>query len=76
MLDIMDAPKISGARIHKLTTEIDDTIQVFLEKNLKTTNEELHLALHRVYQMRELQPIIMLTKAYQEQNDGNSSYIK
>jgi len=72
----MEAPKLSGPRVHKLTTQIDDTIQIFLEKNVKTTNEELHLALHRVYQMRELQPIIMLTKAFQEQNNGKADYIK
>ena len=72
----MEAPKISGPRVHKLCTQIDDVIQVFLEKNTKTTNEELHLALYRIHQMRELQPIIMMTKAWAERNDGKAEYIK
>ena len=40
--------KISGARINKLYGEIDDIIDKFIFKNPKTTNEELHVALHRI----------------------------
>ena len=71
------APKISGVRIHKLTNKIDDVIDEFVQKNKLTSNEEVHLALHRIYQMHELQTIIMLTKAFQEKNgDEKPDYIK
>jgi len=72
-----EAPKISGVRVHKLTNQIDEVIDDFLHKNTKTTNEELHLALHRIYQMRELQPVIAITKAFDgELRFGKPEYIK
>jgi len=72
----MDIPKLSGARVNKLTSQIDDVIESFVLKNTKTTNEEIHLALHRIYQMRELQPVIMLTKAFMEKRSGKAEYIQ
>ena len=74
----MEAPRISGSRVHKLYLKLDDTLDQFLQKNKKTTNEEVHLALHRLWQTRELQPIISLTQAWiaDTKNDGKADYIK
>ena len=70
--------KISGARINKLYGEIDDIIDKFIIKNPKTTNEETHVALHRIYQVRELQPIIQLTTMWQKDvdRDKKTEYIQ
>ena len=70
--------KISGARINKLYGEIDDIIDKFIIKNPKTTNEEMHVALHRIYQVRELQPIIQLTTMWQKDvdRDTKTEYIQ
>ena len=72
------APKISGSRVHKLYLKLDDTLEQFIQKNKKTTNEEVHLALHRLYQIRELQPIIQLTTMWQKDVDseGKAGYIQ
>ena len=72
------APKISGVRVQKLYLELDSTLDEFLQKYQKTTNEEVHLALHRLYQIRELQPIISLVKAWEmdKKSEGKADYIR
>jgi len=69
---------ISGARINKLYDKLDGTLEEFLEKNTKTTNEEVHVALWRIYQVRELQPIISLVTQWQGETSskGKADYIK
>ena len=74
----MEAPKISGVRVQKLYMKLDDTLEEFVQKNKMTTNEEVHLALHRLYQTRELQPIISLVKAWENdtKSAGKADYIR
>ena len=69
--------RISGVRINKLYDKLDNTLEEFLEKNKKTTNEEVHVALWRIYQVRELQPIISLVTMWQnDTSKGKADYIK
>ena len=72
------APKISGVRVQKLYLKLDSTLDEFLQKYKLTTNEEVHLALHRLYQIRELQPIISLVKAWEmdKKSEGKADYIR
>ncbi len=74
----MDSPKLSGVRVQKLFLKLDETLDQFIQKNKKTTNEEVHLALHRIWQIREFQPMISLTQAWiaDTKNDGKADYIK
>ena len=70
---------INSARINRLFNKLDDTVEKFLEKNGKTTNEEIHMAFYRLYLTRELQPLLMLMNQFNSELDRDgreSSYIK
>ena len=71
--------RINSARINRLFNKLDDTVEKFLEKNGKTTNEEIHMAFYRLYLTRELQPLLMIMNQFNNELDRDgreSSYIQ